>query len=52
VHIKQMNLTFNLALRGKKLKKGKVIPELSQVLHYEDVLAEWRYSSTHSSPRH
>jgi hypothetical protein len=32
--------------------KGKVAPVLNQAPCHEDVLGEWRYSSTHSSPWH
>jgi hypothetical protein len=32
--------------------KGKVVTVLNKVLLQEDVLEEWRYSSTHSLPRY
>jgi hypothetical protein len=32
----------------KRNGKGKVVPLLKQALRREDVLGEWRYSSTHS----
>jgi hypothetical protein len=32
--------------------KGKVVPVLNWAPRNEDVLGEWRYSSTHSWPRH
>jgi hypothetical protein len=36
--------TFLRVVKGK----GKVAPVLNYALHQEDVLGEWRYSSTHS----
>jgi len=30
--------------------KGKVAPMLNQAPRHKDILGEWRYSSTHSSP--
>jgi hypothetical protein len=37
-------VSCNMKLRVK----GKVVPVLKQAPHYEGVLGEWRYSSTHS----
>jgi hypothetical protein len=31
---------------------GKVVPVLNEAPRHEDILEEWRYSSTHSWPRH
>jgi hypothetical protein len=32
--------------------KGKVVPVLNQAPHHEDILGEWKYSSTHYRTRH
>jgi hypothetical protein len=49
-------LTLSIRLtyiRGCKVKdKGKVVPVHNKAPRQEDVLGEWRYSSTHSWPRH
>jgi hypothetical protein len=37
---------WNVTLKGKG--EGKVVPVLNQAPRHEDVVGEWRYSSTHS----
>jgi hypothetical protein len=39
--------TITSVVKGVK-GKGKVVPVLNEAPRHEDVLREWRYSSTHS----
>jgi hypothetical protein len=45
----QQNIYVYLHLRGVvKVKEGKLVPVPNYVPRHEDVLGEWRYSSTRS----
>jgi hypothetical protein len=41
-------MSVNVIHLINRMVKGKIVPVLNKAPRHEDVLGEWRYSSTHS----